>query len=165
MDGKTIYRIEFLEGETTTVLNAPIVFLASRLKFFNGIRVIDAHAAASTLRERVLAPHQTLAGVGYSMGGIVLNRYVSTSKNVALDVSVSISGALCSLYQKDYHRSKRTWQRVITGHMKYMFFRGKWGNRLYQVLGREGYRELLRAQDIVVRFSVANLSPRAEPGG
>ena len=135
------------------------------MKFFNGIRVIDAHAAASTLRERVLAPHQTLAGVGYSMGGIVLNRYVSTSKNVALDVSVSISGALCSLYQKDYHRSKRTWQRVITGHMKYMFFRGKWGNRLYQVLGREGYRELLRAQDIVVRFSVANLSPRAEPGG
>lgn len=120
-------------------------------QFFNGIRVIDAHAAASTLRERVLAPHQTLAGVGYSMGAIVLNRYVSTEKDVALDVSVSISGALCTLYQQDYHRSRRTWQRVITGHMKEMFYRGKWGKRLHQVLGREDYRNLLRAQDIVVR--------------
>jgi hypothetical protein len=85
------------------------------------------------------------------MGGIVLNRYVATETNVALDVSVSISGALCTLYQMEFQRSQRTWQRVITGHMKEMFFRGKWGQRLHHVLGHHGYQRLLRAQSIVVR--------------
>lgn len=124
---------------------------ANGTQIFNGIRVSDAHSAASALRDRVLHPNQTLAGVGYSMGAIVLNRYVTTSEDVALDVSVSISGALCTIYQKDFHRSKMTWQRVITGHMKEMFFRGKWGRRLHQYLGQDDYRGLLRAQNIVVR--------------
>ncbi len=84
------------------------------------------------------------------MGAIVLNRYVSTEKNVALDVSVSISGALCSIYQKEFHRSMKTWQRVITGHMKEMFFQGKWGKRLFHFLGHDNYQSLLRAQNIVV---------------
>ena len=84
------------------------------------------------------------------MGAIVLNRYVVTEPKVSLDVSVSISGALCTIYQKDYERSKRTWQRVITGHMKGIFFRGKWGNRLHRMLGSDDYQSLLRAQNIVV---------------
>ena len=120
-------------------------------QIFNGVRVSDIHSVATLLRERVLDIDQTLAGIGYSMGGIVLNRYVSTETNVALDVSVSISGALCTLHQMKYHRSQKTWQSAITGHMKEMFYNGKWGQRLHQFLGHQGYQRLLRAQTIVVR--------------
>lgn len=121
------------------------------LSTFNGIRTTDAHSAAAILRDRVLIPNQTLAGVGYSMGAIVLNRYVATHHDVALNVSVSISGALNTIYQMNYLRSKFTWQRIITAHMKELFFKGKWGRRLHNQLGDQGYVQLLRAQNIVVR--------------
>jgi hypothetical protein len=99
----------------------------------------------------VLQPNQILAGVGYSLGAIVLNHYVSKYEDdVALDVSVSISGALYSLYQKDYVRSKHTWQRIIAAHMKDMFMFGKWGERLYRRLGQQDYQQLLRAQNVIV---------------
>jgi predicted alpha/beta-fold hydrolase len=121
-------------------------------KFFHGVRTIDAHSAASTLRERVLEQNQTLAGVGYSLGAIVLNHYVASYQDeVALDVSVSISGALYCIPQKDFVRSQWTWQAMIAAHAKDFFMVGKWGRRLHHQLGKKNYERLLRATNVVVR--------------
>ena len=97
---------------------------------------------------------QALAGVGYSLGAIVLNNYVSSfGDRVALDVSVSISGALDCRYQQHYARSRRIWQSMIVAHMKDQFLYSKWGNRIYTMIGPERYRQLMRARDIVVSLS------------
>ena len=120
------------ENSSRIVLQLPVP-CSRRLKFFHGVRTSDAHAAAKILRERVKQPDQILAGVGYSLGAIVLNHYVSSAgDDVALDVSVSISGALACKYQKDFARSRRVWQPVIVANMKDLYLWSKWGHRIYQ---------------------------------
>ena len=120
-------------------------------QFFHGARTCDAHSAASLLRERAVSPDQVLAGVGYSLGGIVLNKYLATyQEDAQLDVAVTISGALNCIHQPKYHRSKNTWQRMIAAHMKDVFMHGKWGRRLYHQLGQEEYEGLMRVQSVVV---------------
>jgi hypothetical protein len=80
-----------------------------------------------------------------------LNNYLSSyGENVALDVSVSISGALDCNFQKDFIRSQRLWQPMIVAHMKDMYFGPKWGQRISHKLGREKYQGLMRAKNIVV---------------
>jgi predicted alpha/beta-fold hydrolase len=115
------------------------------------VRTADAHSAASVLRDRVKRPDQVLAGVGYSLGAIVLNHYVSTfGEQVALDASVSISGALDCTYQMTYNRSQRVWQSMIVAYMKDEYLNSKWGDRIFKQLGRSSYQQLMRAKDIVV---------------
>jgi predicted alpha/beta-fold hydrolase len=121
------------------------------LQFFHGARVLDAHSAATILRNRVKRNEQVLAGVGYSLGAIVLNHCVATfGERVALDVSVAISGALDCTYQQVYRRSQRIWQPMIISHMKDQFLYPKWGNRIIHQIGQENYQKLMRAGDIVV---------------
>jgi len=128
-------------------------------QLFNGARTADVHSAASILRDRVKEKGQVLAGVGYSIGAIVLNHYVSSfGDQVALDVSVSISGALDCTYQKEYFRSQRIWQSMIVAHMKSQYLFSKWGDRLIHQLGSQKYQQLMRAQNIIVSTKVS--SPR-----
>jgi len=118
--------------------------------FFHGVRTDDAHSAASILRDRVKQPDQVIAGVGYSLGAIVLNHYVSSyGDQVALDISVSISGALDCNYQQLYIRSQRIWQSMIVAHMKDQYLFTKWGDRIYRQLGQRSYQQLMRAKHIV----------------
>lgn len=99
----------------------------------------------------MLQPNQVFGGVGYSLGAIVLNNYVANyGDQVELDVSVAISGALNTLFQKDFVRSGWTWQPMIAAHMKDVFFAGKWGQRVRHQLGKQKYQELLRATNVVV---------------
>jgi predicted alpha/beta-fold hydrolase len=94
---------------------------------------------------------QVLGGVGYSLGAIVLNQYVASyGERVALDVSVSISGAMDCTFQQVYRRSQRIWQSMIVTHMKDHYLYPKWGNRIFQQIGQENYQKLMRAGDIVV---------------
>ena len=94
-----------------------------------------------------------MAGVGYSLGGIVINNYVATyGQDCALDVAVSISGALATRFQQYYERSKYTWQPLIGGHQRDHFLNEKWGKRLLQRLGQEDFRNMLRSTDVVVSF-------------
>jgi predicted alpha/beta-fold hydrolase len=120
-------------------------------QFSHGARLVDAHSAAAILRYRVKGNEQVLAGVGYSLGAIVLNNYVASfGKRVALDVSVSISGALDCTFQQFYRRSQRIWQPMIVTHMKDQFLYPKWGNRIFHQIGQKNYQKLMRASDIVV---------------
>jgi len=85
--------------------------------FFHGARWTDAHAAATAIR-RALAPNQILAGVGYSMGGIILTNYVSRAgPDCALDAAFSISGGLECRQEANYSRSKYTWFPMIVDFM------------------------------------------------
>ena len=94
-----------------------------------------------------------MAGVGYSLGGIVINNYVATyGQDCALDVAVSISGALATRFQQYYERSKYTWQPLIGGHQRDHFLNEKWGKRLLQRLGQEDFRNMLRSTNVVVSF-------------
>lgn len=121
------------------------------MQMFHGARTSDVHSAATILRDRVLRDKQTLASVGYSLGAIVLNHYVASyGDRVALDVSVSISGALDCNYQQYYARSQRLWQSMIVAHMKDNFLFSKWGDRIIKKLGSNRFQALMRAQDIVV---------------
>jgi predicted alpha/beta-fold hydrolase len=118
---------------------------------FHGARTSDVHSAASILREKVLQDEQTLAAVGYSLGAIVLNNYVASyGHRVALDVSVSISGALDCTYQQHFVRSQRIWQPMIVAFMKDAFLYSKWGDRIMKRLGPKHFQGLLRAKDVVV---------------
>ena len=118
---------------------------------YHGARTSDVHSAASILRERVLQDGQTLGAVGYSLGAIVLNNYVkSYGQQVALDVSVSISGALDCNFQSHFARSQRIWQSMIVAHMKDTFLYSKWGNRIVSRLGPKHFQSLMRAKDVVV---------------
>lgn len=118
---------------------------------FHGARTADAHSAATIIRDRVLGEGQTLAAVGYSLGAIVLNHYVASyGDRVALDASVSISGALDCSYQQYYARSQRIWQSMIVAHMKDKFLFSKWGDRIIKRVGPKNFQGLMRAQDIVV---------------
>ncbi|KAG7353123.1 hypothetical protein IV203_009171 [Nitzschia inconspicua] len=118
--------------------------------FFHGARIKDAHSAAAVLRNRVKGDNQVLAGVGYSLGAIVLNHYVASfGTQVALDVSVAISGALDCTFQEVYNRSQRIWQTMIIAHMRDQFLYPKWGNRIIQKIGKKNYQKLMRAENIV----------------
>jgi hypothetical protein len=88
------------------------------------------------------------------LGGIVLNNYVATyEEEVALDVSVSISGAVACPFQKDYRRSQLTWQPLLAACTKRSYLDHKWGQRLYHQLGRADYQGLMRATSVVVSMS------------
>jgi len=157
LNGQSGYLLDFTRSRNRH--GSTVILLVARglddtpiqgFTFFHGVRTSDAHAATKILRERVKQPDQILAGVGYSLGAIVLNHYVSSAgDDVALDVSVSISGALACKYQKEFARSRRVWQPVIVANMKGLFLWSKWGHRIYHQLGRTNYQKLLRARDVV----------------
>jgi hypothetical protein len=85
------------------------------------------------------------------LGAIVLNNYVASyEEEVALDVSVSISGAVACPFQKDYRRSQLTWQPLIAACTKRRYLDHKWGQRLYHQLGSADYQGLMRATTVVV---------------
>ena len=94
-----------------------------------------------------------LVGVGYSAGAIVLANYVTSyGRDCALDVAVSISGALDARMQQHFERSRRVWQPMIASHQKDHFLNAKWGQRLLQRLGRNDFVHLMRATNVVVRW-------------
>lgn len=133
-----------------------IVFIARGLMdlpmrgwdLFHGARVTDVHQAAQAVR-LALAPQQALAGVGYSMGGIVLANYLARSgENCALDAAVSVSGGLDMRYEEVFYRAQRLWQPILTQELRDTFVVGKWGERVRKRLTKEEMKEMLRAYHI-----------------
>jgi predicted alpha/beta-fold hydrolase len=124
---------------------------------FHGARVDDVHAAASTLRP-VLGKRQILAGVGFSMGAIVLNNYIARSgKGCALDAAVTISGGLDCLPQLSFQRAQRLWQPMLAQELREKFVIGKFGERYKKRLTRQQMLELMRATHITVSLTVLSV--------
>lgn len=115
---------------------------------FRTDRLTDIHAAATTIR-RAMEPDQVLAGVGYSMGAIVLSNYVASyGSECALSVAFAISGALECRYEMYFERTKRLWQPMIAGHSREHHLI-KWGEYLQERLKKDEMMKLIRANNVI----------------
>merc|ERR1712176_636552 len=92
---------------------------------FHGARTGDVDIAARALRRGLISlanandikknDRQVLAGVGYSMGAIILSNYVArSSKHCALDAAIAVSGGLDMRQNINFKRSMRLWQPMLT---------------------------------------------------
>lgn len=153
-----------LEGSTVVVMVARglMDLPVKGWNVFHGARVEDADHAARALR-KALGPHQILAGVGYSMGAIVLSNYVARSgKDCALDAAMAISGGLDMRHQNFYERAQRLWQPMLAKELRDVFVVGKFGERYRERLTKEQMLELMRATHITVRRQL-RLGSRINP--
>lgn len=117
---------------------------------FHGARVDDADNAAKALR-KTLGKNQILAGVGYSMGAIVLGNYVAQSgQDCALDAAMAISGGLDMRHQNFNERAQRLWQPMLAKELRDVFVVGKFGERYRHRLTKEQMLEMMRATHISV---------------
>jgi len=138
------------EGSTVVVMIARgLMDLPVRgWNVFHGARWTDAHSAARALRAG-LAEGQVLAGVGYSMGGIILSNYVAQSGgNCALDAAVAISGGLDMRFEEHFFRAQRLWQPILAKELRDSFVVGKWGERVRQRLTKDEMKALMRATHV-----------------
>lgn len=116
---------------------------------FHGARWTDIEEAANVVRKSLL-PDQVLAGVGFSMGGIILNNYVASSgKSCALDAAFSISSALDCRQEAKYDRAKRLWETMIASNIRKAQILPKWGQKMIAKLSPKDFVGLLRARDII----------------
>ena len=144
------HRRQSMENATVVVMVARgLMDLPVRgMNLFHGARWTDVHAAAVALR-RGLVGNQMLAGVGYSMGGIILPNYVARSgADCALDVAVSVSGGLDMRYETNFSRAQRLWQPILTQELRETFVVGKWGERTKKRLTVEQMKYMMRAYHI-----------------
>jgi predicted alpha/beta-fold hydrolase len=83
-------------------------------QIFSVARTSDLHALAKALRQVHPGP---IAGVGYSIGAIVLSHYVVapqySDEPFPLDAAFSISGALDARQEATYYRPQRVWLPMI----------------------------------------------------
>lgn len=121
---------------------------------FHGARIEDAHVAARKLRQ-VTGDEQILAGVGYSMGAIILSNYVARmGDNCPLDAAVAISGGLDLRFEHDFVRAQRLWQPMLAQELRDTFLVNKWGERVRARLSLEDMKQSMRAVHVTVCLSV-----------
>lgn len=115
---------------------------------FKGSRITDVDASARAIR-KALNRHQSLAGVGYSMGAIILSNYVARSgKKCQLDMAMAVSGGLDMREQLNFDRSKRLWQPMLAKELRDKFIIGKLDPLYRHRLSAEQYLHLMRASSI-----------------
>lgn len=138
------------EGSTVVIMIARGLMDTPVKSFdvFHGARIDDAAEAAKALR-RTVKGDQTLAGIGFSMGAIILTNYVARSgSDCALDVGMAISGGLDMRYQLYHKRAKRLWEPMLALTLRDQFIIGKLGERYSFRLTRVQMLELMRATDV-----------------
>ena len=92
---------------------------------------------------------QLLAGIGYSMGAIVLSNYVARSGvHCALDAAMAISGGLDLRQQINAKRSMRLWQPILALGLREDILLGKYGGHYTARLTKDQMFGLLRATSI-----------------
>jgi predicted alpha/beta-fold hydrolase len=138
------------EGATVIVMVARgLMDLPIRgMNIFHGARWEDSRDAAIAVR-RSMVSGQLIAGVGYSMGAIILSNMVArTGAECALDVAVAVSGGLDMRYEIDFPRAQRLWQPLLTVTLRDTFVVGKWGERVRHRLTKEEMKMLMRSTHV-----------------
>lgn len=121
---------------------------------FHGARIADIEATVQTIRIAIY-PGQSLVGVGYSMGAIILANYVArTGADCALDAAIAVSGVLDSRFQLFNERAKRVWQPMLAITLRDQFVIGKVGERYRARLSRTQMLGLMRATHISVSLAI-----------
>lgn len=115
---------------------------------FHGARITDVDATAKAIRKG-LEENQMLAGVGYSMGAIILSNYVARSgSKCQLDCAMAISGGLDMRENLNFIRSMRLWQPMLAQTLKQDFIMQKFDGRFRQRLTQEQHLSLMRASSV-----------------
>mmetsp|Transcript_14949 Transcript_14949/g.28134 ORF Transcript_14949/g.28134 Transcript_14949/m.28134 type:complete len:648 (-) Transcript_14949:28-1971(-) len=115
---------------------------------FHGARITDVDATAKAIRKG-LDKNQMLAGVGYSMGAIILSNYIARSgKQCHLDCAMAISGGLDMRENLNFLRSMRLWQPMLAQTLKEDFIMKKFDGRFRQRLTKEQHLSLMRASSV-----------------
>eukprot|EP00587_Corethron_hystrix_P005304 CAMPEP_0113314954 /NCGR_PEP_ID=MMETSP0010_2-20120614/10807_1 /TAXON_ID=216773 ORGANISM="Corethron hystrix, Strain 308" /NCGR_SAMPLE_ID=MMETSP0010_2 /ASSEMBLY_ACC=CAM_ASM_000155 /LENGTH=477 /DNA_ID=CAMNT_0000171341 /DNA_START=472 /DNA_END=1902 /DNA_ORIENTATION=- /assembly_acc=CAM_ASM_000155 len=115
---------------------------------FHGARVDDIDAAVQVLRTMV-GPNGVIAGVGFSMGGIMLSNYVARSgEGCALNFAVNISGGLDMRQQVKFVRSKWLWQTFMAEGLRDFVLKRAW-LKIENRVGKEAVSTLLRASNVM----------------
>ena len=115
---------------------------------FHGARVSDVDASAKAIRKG-LGPNQIVAGVGYSMGAIIISNYVARSGGeCGLDAAVAVSGGLDMRENLNFMRSMRLWQPMLAQSLKEDFIINKFDGRFRQRLTKEQHLALMRASSV-----------------
>ena len=115
---------------------------------FHGARVSDVDASAKAIRKG-LAPNQMLAGVGYSMGAIILSNYIARSgSKCQLDSGIAVSGGLDMRENLNFQRSMRLWQPMLAQSLKEDFIMKKFDGRFRLRLTKEEHLSLMRASSV-----------------
>jgi dienelactone hydrolase len=121
---------------------------------FHGARVTDIEATVGAIR-KAIPPGQSLVGVGYSMGAIILANYVARSgADCALDAAIAVSGVLDSRLQLFNERAKRLWQPMLAITLRDQFVIGKVGERYRARLSKTQMLGLMRATHISVSLGL-----------
>jgi predicted alpha/beta-fold hydrolase len=119
-----------------------------RWNVFHGARILDVDTAAKVI-SKAKGPNQILAGVGYSMGAIVISNYVARSgEKCHLDAAMSISGGLDMREMLSFKRSMRLWQPMLAQTLRDDFIVTKFDNRFRYRLTKEEYITLMRASSV-----------------
>jgi predicted alpha/beta-fold hydrolase len=115
---------------------------------FHGARITDVDATAKAIRKG-LGKNQMLAGVGYSMGAIILSNYVARSGSKChLDSAMAVSGGLDMRANLNFSRSMRLWQPMLAQSLKEDFIINKFDGRFRQRLTKEQHLGLMRASSV-----------------
>jgi predicted alpha/beta-fold hydrolase len=115
---------------------------------FHGARITDVDVVAKAIRKG-LDDNQMLAGVGYSMGAIILSNYVARSgRQCHLDCAMAISGGLDMRENLNFRRSMRLWQPMLAQTLKEDFIMKKFDGRFRQRLTQEQHLALMRASSV-----------------
>ncbi len=115
---------------------------------FHGARVTDVHASAKAV-QKAIPENQVLAGVGYSMGAIILSNYVARyGDSVHLDTAMAISGGLDMRENLNFRRSMRLWQPMLAQSLKEDFIMEKFEGRFRQRLTKDQHLSLMRAASV-----------------
>ncbi len=115
---------------------------------FHGARVTDVHASAKAV-QKAISGNQVLAGVGYSMGAIILSNYVARyGDSVHLDAAIAVSGGLDMRENLNFWRSMRLWQPMLAQSLKEDFIIEKFEGRFRQRLTKEQHLSLMRAASV-----------------
>ena len=115
-------------------------------------RISDVSAAARALRNAInqVSPNEglLLAGVGYSMGAIILTNYVASDSKCDLDVAIAFSGSLDTKQQRYFHRSASLWQPFIAKAMRDTLL-SRYSRQILRKLDQEQLKELMKAKSLV----------------
>jgi predicted alpha/beta-fold hydrolase len=115
---------------------------------FHGARVTDVHDASKSIRT-ALGPDQILAGVGYSMGAIILSNYLARyGEDVHLDSGMAVSGGLDLREMYNSYRSQRLWQPMLAQTLLEDFVLEKFEGRFRQRLTNEQHLALMRSKSV-----------------
>jgi predicted alpha/beta-fold hydrolase len=115
---------------------------------FHGARILDIETAAKTVA-KARGKSQLLAGVGYSMGAIVLSNYVARSgDDCHLDTAMAISGGLDMREMLNFKRSMRLWQPMLAQTLRDEFIVSKFDSRFRQRLSKEEHLSLMRSSSV-----------------